>query len=146
MSGFLFLQQKIQDRLRASLDLAGQQSVRVLSAPDLSDIATLPVPCVIVIFDGYSIAESASMGKSARINQTWLAVVAVRSASNIKAGDASRAQAGDIADTVLSSVMGFTAAGCSKPMSLTNPPKAAYEDGFFYLPVAIEAEIYRKST
>jgi len=144
MSHFLFLESAIKARLRAALDAAGQPTVRIFSAPDLAAIdGTLPVPCVIVVFDDYRIAETAGYGKRLRISQNWLAVVTVRSHANLKAGDASRTQAGDIADTVIAALMGHPFDGCSKPAMLTNPPKANYEDGFFYLPVSIEVEITR---
>lgn len=144
MSNFLFLEPAIKARLRASLDTAQQQTVRIFSAPELAAVdGTLPVPCVIVIFDDYRMTETAGNGKRVRLIQNWLAVVAVRSHASLKSGDASRTHAGDIADTVINALMGHQFDGCSKPAMLTNPPKANYEDGFFYLPVSIEAEITR---
>jgi len=144
MSNFLSLESDIKARLRAALDAAQQTTVRIFSAPDLAAVdGTLPVPCVIVIFDDYRITESSGNARRVRITQNWIAVVAVRSHANIKAGDASRTQAGDIADTVITALMGHQFDGCSKPSSLSNPPKANYEDGYFYLPVSFEAEITR---
>ncbi len=144
MSNFLFLESAIKAHLRTALDAALQTTVRIFSAPDLAAIdGTLPVPCVIIIFDDYRMAEAAGNGKRLRITQNWLAVVAVRSHANLKAGDTSRVHAGDIADTVIAALMGHQFDGCSKPAMLTNPPKASYEDGFFYLPVSIETEITR---
>lgn len=142
MSNFLFLEAEIKAHLRSRLDGAGLQTVRIYGAPDLPD-GTLPVPSVIIIFDDYRITEAQGNGTRVRITQSWLAVTTVRSAANIKSGDASRVLAGDIADVVLSALMGHTFNGCSKPAVLANPPKASYEDGYFYLPVAIEAEIIR---
>ena len=147
MTNFLALQDQIKTRLRTKLDSALMQNVRVGSAPELSSIdGTHPAPAVFVIFDGYSIAENNSIGTFARIKQTWLAVVAVRSVANIKAGEASREQAGDIASVVLASLMGWKPDGCASPMMLTNPPGANYEDGFFYLPIGIDAEIILKNS
>lgn len=144
MSNFLFLESAIKAHLRARLDAALQRSVRVLSVPDLAAIdGTVSVPCVMVVFDDYRIAEGSGSGKRLRIAQNWLAVVAVRSVANIKAGDASRVHAGDIADTVIAALMGHQFDGCSKPTLLTNPPRASYKDGFFYLPISIEVELTR---
>ena len=144
MSNFLHLESAIKAHLRASLDAAQQTTVRIFSAPDLAAIdGTLPVPCVIVVFDDYRISEASGNGKRLRITQNWLVVVTVRSHASLKSGDTSRTQAGDIADTVIAALMGHKFDGSSKPAILTNPPKASYEDGFFYLPVSIETEITR---
>lgn len=144
MSNFLSLEDPLKERLRACLDAADMQHVRIFSLPNMPD-GTLPTPSIIIMFDEYRITEGTAFGKHVRINQTWFAIVTVRSANDIKSGSASRSLAGEIADTAISSLMGWKPENCTKPLFLTNSPKASYEDGFFYLPIAFEAEIIRKS-
>lgn len=143
-SHFLGLEEQLKDRLRAGLDAALMTHVRLYSVTALPE-GTLPTPSLLMLFDGYSITERSSTGKHARISQNWLVFVCTRSAADIKSGEASRSLAGAIADVVLTALMGWQPDGCTKPLQLTNPPKADYDDGFFYLPVAVEAELLRKT-
>jgi len=144
MSNFLFLEDPLKERLRACLDAADMQNVRIFSLPSMPE-GTLPTPSIIIMFDDYRITEGSVSGKHVRIVQTWLVIVTVRSANDIKSGSASRSLAGEIADTAVSSLMGWHPENCTKPLFLTNSPKASYEDGFFCLPIAFEAELIRKS-
>ena len=144
---FLALEPLLKDRLSAALNPIDAPSVtHILSAADLASVdGTHPVPAVIVLFDSHSVAENVNSGKHARITQSWLAIVAVRSVTNIKTGQNARALAGEIADTVLTNLMGWMPPGCTKPLHLANAPKADYVNGFLYLPIAFEAEIVRKA-
>ncbi|MBH2010289.1 MAG: DUF1834 family protein [Xanthomonadaceae bacterium] len=140
----------IEDELMARLTerLASQRpAVHVLSAADLDGVIEEKqlTPAVHVVYQGYSVAEAGSAGKVARIEQTWLVVVATRNTRSLKAGDAARAQSGELARLVMGSLMGWRPASASKPLRLVSGPSAGFSAGHHYLPLAFVAEIVAKA-
>lgn len=117
--------------------------VHVLAAADLSGVteATQVTPAVHVVYQNYRVVESRSDGKAARMEQTWLAVLATRNVKDTRSGAAARAEAGVIAARVAKALMGFKAESASKPFSLTQGPGAGFSNGFAYLPLAFVAEL-----
>lgn len=117
--------------------------VHVLTAVDLSAVteATQVTPAIHVIYQGHRITESASMGRMARVEQTWLAVVATRNMRQLATGDAARADAGRIVTRTYQALMGFKPAPASKPLRLVDGPHGGFSAGFQYLPLAFVAEL-----
>lgn len=139
---FLALEPLLIARLADQLaDL--QPKVKVISAADLAGITEdqQTTPAVQLVYRGYRVVESNHSNNSARIEQTWLAVVATRNARNLRTGEAARADAGVITRRVLKALMGHRPEGTSKPLRLADAPEAAYSAGYQYLPLAFVAEL-----
>lgn len=117
--------------------------VHVLSAADLASVteATQVTPAVHLLYRRYDITESRSDGRAARLDQTWLAVVATRNVRDLRSGAAGRAEAGLIARRVAAALMGFVPATGGKPVRLTNGLDAGNSVGYQYLPLAFLAEL-----
>lgn len=139
---FLVLEQAIADRLTEQLaDMT--PVVKVLTSKDLAGVTEDQqiTPAVHVIYKGYRMVEGRTDGNTARVEQTWLAVVATRNAKTQRTGTAARADAGLIARRVLSALMAFKPDGCSKPLRLTDAPDGGGTSGFAYLPLGFTAEL-----
>lgn len=138
----LALESVLLERLRVAL--AGQTPpVHVLSQDDVEGAAQEKqlVPAVHVIYSHYKVLESRSDGRAARIEQTWLAVVATRNVLNLAAANAARRQAGLLGGLVLQALMGWRAPGTATPWRLVDGPGAAFGKGFGVLPLAFAAEM-----
>lgn len=142
------LEAEIVSRLRARLPQTGPGRVHVLTAADLANITegSQPSPAVHVVLQGFSVAETRPDGRAARLLQTWLAVVAVRNLRDAKTGSAARADAGALAATVASSLMGWQPDAAAAPLQLTTPPGAGYAAGYLYLPIAVAAPVVLQQT
>lgn len=143
----LALESALLERLRTAL--AGQvPPVHVLSQDDLAGVAEEKqlVPAVHVVYQRYRVAESRSDGKAARIEQSWLAVVATRNTRNLASSSGARTQAGLLAGVVLQALMGWRAPGTAGPCKLVDGPGAAFGKGFGYLPLAFTAELTVSTT
>jgi phage gp37-like protein len=134
----LALESALVERLKARLP-AG---VHVLSAADLAGVAegSQPTPAVHVVYQGYRVSESRPDGRAARIEQTWLVVVAVRNVRDARSGGAARADAGDLAESVIAAIMGWQPEGTSSPLKLTTAPRAGYAAGHIYMPLGFACE------
>lgn len=134
----LHLEPLIVARLRERLP----GHVHVLSAADLAGVAegSQPTPAVHVVYQGYRVIESRPDGRAARLQQTWLAVVAVRNVRDAAAGSAARGDAGQIAESVIAAMMGWKPDAINKPLTLTSAPAAGFRAGHLYLPLAFVAE------
>jgi len=93
-----------------------------------------------VVYQGYRVVETRPDGRAARIQQTWLVVVAVRNVRDARTGLAARADAGGLADAVIGALMGWQPDGASRPLTLAQAPRAGYRAGHVYLPLAFEHE------
>jgi len=145
-TNFLALESELIARLREQL--AGHQpAVHVLSAADLDGVIEEKqlTPAVHLVYQGYRVAEGRSDGRAARIEQTWLAVVATRNTRALKTGDAARAQAGPLAQRVITALMGWQPASATKPLRLDSGPAAGFSAGHQYLPLAFVAETLAKA-
>lgn len=142
----LAIEAELVERLKARMALAGHPKVHVLTAPELGDVLEEKqlVPAVHVVFQGYGVAETAHNARAARLTQTWLVVVVTRNTRTLKAGDAARAQAGELAAHVAGALMGWQPAAATKPLRLVSAPGAGFTAGHQYLPLAFEAEIILK--
>ena len=138
------LEPLIVERLRSRLPQSGPDRVQVLTAADLANLteASVPSPSVHVVLQRPgTVAESRGDGRVARLAQTWLAVVAVRNLRDGKSGSAARADAGVLAATVATALMGWQPEGAAAPLQLVTPPDAGYSAGYMYLPVAVSASV-----
>lgn len=135
---FLALESALIERLKARLP-AG---THVLTGADLAGVAegSQPTPAVHVIYQGYRVAEARPDGRAARIEQTWLAVVAVRNVRDARSGEAARNDASLLADGVIDALMGWQPPGTSSPLKITQAPRAGYFAGHLYLPLAFTTE------
>lgn len=143
---FLAIESALVARLKAQLAAAGHPKVHVLTTADLDAVTEEKqlVPAVHVVFSGFGVAETAHNARAARITQTWLAVVVTRNTRTLKAGDAARAGAGELATHVAAALMGWQPGPATKPLRLVGGPGAGYGAGHLYLPMAFEAEIVLK--
>jgi len=143
LPNLLALEPELLARLKTVL--AGQTpAVHVLSADDLAGVKEEQqlVPAVHLLYQGYRVTQaSRADGRAARIEQTWLAVVATRNVANLKSADAARAQAGLLAGQVAKGLMGFKAAGAAGPLKLATAPGAGFNKGYGYLPLAFTVEL-----
>jgi hypothetical protein len=120
-------------------------AVHVLTAAELEDVkeSAQKTPAVHVIYGGYTVAED--LRTAWRLEHTWYAVVAVRSAATQRTGAAARADAGPLVVRVIDALAGANVPGATEPLKLTTPPKAGYPKGIQYIPSAFIAEtIFRK--
>ncbi len=140
---FLALEEELVERLKERLaDL--MPKLKVLTSSDLAGVTEEQqhTPAVHVIYRGYNVVESPRAdGNTARVEQTWLAVVATRNTKAIRSGSAARADAGLISRRVMTALMGFKAPGMSKPLRISDAPEAKFTAGFQYLPLAFVAEL-----
>lgn len=141
---FLALESALVERLKAKLP-AG---VHVLTGADLDGVSegSQPTPAVHVVYQGYRVIETRPDGRAARVEQVWLAVVAVRNVRDARTGAAARADAGALGDGVISALMGWQPVGTSSPLKLAQAPRAGYSAGHFYLPMAFTTETTVKGT
>lgn len=139
---FLALEPELLARLRTAL--AGQTpAVHVLSQDDLAGVAEEKqlVPAVHVVYQRYRVLESRGDGRAARIEQSWLAVVATRNTRNLASASGARTQAGKLAKVVAQALMGWRAPGTATAFKLVDGPGAGFGNGFGYLPLAFSAEM-----
>ncbi|WP_428243006.1 phage tail terminator protein [Gynuella sp.] len=134
----------IVEQLKSKLD----RSTYVLTSRELSEIdeERQPTPAVHVIYNGYRVIESRADGSAARIEQNWLAVIAVRNQRQPGSGSAARTDAVNLLTPTANALMGFKPDVASKPLRLTNAPAAGNARGFMYVPLAFSVETILKQT
>ena len=142
MNDFLALGPELMARLRDCLP----SGLHVLSAADLSGVTEERqlTPAVHVVYQGYQVQEASHNGKTARLQQTWLVVVATRNVRGLASGGDARAQAGNLAAGVLQALMGHLLPSAIKPLTLGSAPAARYSAGAQYLPLAFSTELICK--
>lgn len=148
MSHFLSLQEVIMARLRAALDTAGFNEVPVLAYPHTTNVeGEIPSPSVIVAFDGFKPSKDDKRCRTVELQQTWAVQVCIRKTVVSAEALELMAKAGGLVDLCITSIMGLADPGHStQRMRLASPANPFVEDGYYYLPIAFESEIIRKST
>lgn len=133
----------VGDELVARLKDRLPPDLHVLSAADLAGVTEERqlTPAVHVLYQGYRLLESSANGLTARIEQTWLVVVATRNVRALASGSATRLEAGALAAGVLQALMGFKPGSAAKPLQLSGAPAARYTAGAQYLPLAFATEV-----
>lgn len=143
----MLLEASLMERLADQLTGMAPK-VHVLAAADLAGVteATQKTPAVHVLYQGYRVVESRSDGAAVRLEQTWLAVVATKNVKDTRSGAAARSDAGLIAARVARALLGFKPTGASRPLRLVEGPRAGFNGGFAYLPLAFVAELALSNT
>lgn len=118
-------------------------AVHVLAAADLAGVTEEKqmLPAVNLIYQGYRVLQNRADKRLARIEQTWLTVVAVSNARGLKVGTEARADAGTLGAAVLLALAGWQPPGAASPLELSNAPSARFSAGFQYLPQAFTVEL-----
>lgn len=126
--------ERLQTRLPAG--------VHVLSAADLAGVAegSQPTPAVHVVYQGDRPLEVSSSGRTARVEQTWLVVAAVRNVRDARAGTGARQDGMALLDQARRALMGWQPEGASTPLKLAAAPRPGFHAGFQYMPTAFAIE------
>lgn len=121
--------------------------VEVLTAAELADVTTdrQPTPAVHLFYQGYKVIELRPDGKAARVDQSWLVIVACKNVSSWRSGQAARNEAGERAEQVVDALMGYRLPSAAGPIRLANAPKPAYIDGITYFPLSFDIATTLKS-
>ncbi|MBB5204404.1 hypothetical protein HNQ51_001718 [Inhella inkyongensis] len=141
---FWALEAELLERLRASLS-GTQPGLHLLGAADLAGVTEERQlsPAVHVIYQGYQVLEQ--RGKVARLQQTWLVVVATRNVRALKAGAEAGGRAGLLAGQVMQALMGWQPPSAAKPLALSAAPGPRFQAGHQYLPLAFSTELVLKA-
>ncbi len=132
----------ILERLRSVLDAANRQDVQVLVYPLTTNLdGTMPAPCILVRFDGYSVNPSDS-GYEARMVQSWLLEVCVRYGVTQADAQAALNSSGELVNLCISAFVGWidpNSKSGSPTFLLSSAPKPALDNGYYYLPIGLES-------
>ena len=141
---WLGLEPLLLEHLRRALPKA----VKVVSARDLAGVkeAAQNTPSVQIYHRGYRPLDEQAAGALQRVEQTWLAVVVVRNAAGQKDGTATRADASDHCDAVLTALLGWKPDKSYSALRLASgaPPPAWSPGGFGYYPLAFTTNFSMK--
>ncbi|TAN12914.1 MAG: hypothetical protein EPN34_03050 [Burkholderiaceae bacterium] len=121
--------------------------VSVLTAADLADVkeSLQRTPAIHVIGQGFA-PQAEADPRLLRLTHTWYVVAAVRNVATQKSGHAARRDAGPLLALAMEALLGEKLPGASKPLTAARAPAGQYQNGFFYLPSAWQAEtVFRKT-
>lgn len=114
----------------------------VLGMADLASMqeSSQVTPAAHVIYQGDTLpsGNSAGQGSAQMVVQTWLVVVAVRSARDTRGGSGAREEAGSLITRVIQSLAGWPPGAGFLPMQRVNTIKPGFNAGFAYFPLAFE--------
>jgi hypothetical protein len=136
MSGFLAIEPLLVARISQRVIVPG---LKVITAADMAGIKenAQPVPAVHVIYDGCTMREEKGL---VEIVERWITAVAVRNLKSTRSGEDARQDAGQIMDAVFAALLGWQADGV-KPLLPADPPRASFNAGFGYFPLAWSARL-----
>lgn len=98
-------------------------------------------PALHVVYGGYRVAFAGGEGELARLVQTWIIVVVIRSAvQNAGAATALRQGAGELMAETCAAIMGWAPQG--EPFTIANPPNMPYIPGVGYFPLAFTTTVF----
>jgi hypothetical protein len=125
-------------RLEAKLAALNLPALRVLTAPDLAEVAEeqQTVPAVHVVYGGHAISQDQGEGAVVELQQTWHTVVVVRNVRGIRSGEAAREEAGQILDAVFRALTGWRPGAEFRRLRPANAPRAGYSKGYGYYPLS----------
>lgn len=131
---FEVIEQKIVERLKAKMPA----EVHVATEQEVATIGGLrnKAPAVWVIYDGYSLGDKITTGVVQQVRLEWLVLVTTKSAKGSGSSQAARNEAGEIAQQVLSALLGFDTTGSGKYLHLADAPGPTYDPGYCRLPLA----------
>lgn len=148
---WLGLEPLIKARLEAPLR---EHGARVISVEDMREAMfedSLPKPSVRIVYAGYRPLPEDNNAPTPpgfrRVEQLWVATVAVRNVRDMREGAASRAEASPLCDAVLDLLDVWNPGQGYGPLNLMAPQIAALtRDGCSYIPFAFSCRFRRKKT
>jgi hypothetical protein len=111
--------------------------IKVTSLAELSRVPELrnKAPAVFVVYEGYQPADSnVNVPHIQQIEQTWAVVCVAKNATGGGDNLAAKEDVSDIAQDVLTALLGFQVPGGAR-LKLTAAPGPEYEGGFAYVPI-----------
>jgi hypothetical protein len=126
------IRQRLTDTVPALAGVHGAVSLGV------DDVGGKRLPAAFVVSDGHKVLEVTAHGKVARIASRWLVVVAVRNVQQAVQGEAARADAADLVQACLQSLMGWQPRPGVQTLQPVTPPAPVYQDGLLLYPLAFE--------
>lgn len=142
MDDYLALGALIIARLK-DLDL-GIPPANVISARDLTGVQEKAqlTPAVQVYYWGDLLGAEAATKQGRLITQQWITVVQVKNARDQRSGEAARADAGPLAQSVITGLQGWRPGPGYGPMSRFAAPRPLYSPGgFLYVPLGWQSQI-----
>lgn len=142
---YLALEPLLIERLRAQTSLR-----HVLPAPDLAAVeeAEQFTPAVHVLWWGERVPQGrdARVGIEQIVGHTWLAVVAVRNAKDMRTGAGVRGEAGGLLAEVNAALQGWRPGPGWDALAKVSAPRPLYRGAFAYFPLAFEAVTYTRGS
>lgn len=138
MDNHLALEGLLIERLKSAVpEFRGVLGMADLAAMQESSQVT---PSAHVIYQGDTVpsGNSAGQGSAQVVVQTWLVVVAVRSARDTRGGSGAREEAGALMTRVIQALSGWMPGPEFRPMQRVNAPRPGFNAGFGYFPLAFE--------
>lgn len=120
----------------------------VLSAADLAGVSQTQqvTPAVHVLYAGDQVPTGEGArgwtGTPQKINQHWMAVVAVRNARTQRSGEAARSDAGPLLSQLIAALAGYTLGPDFGPLMRVPAPQPAYDASWAYFPTQWTVEFY----
>lgn len=100
-----------------------------------------PSPCAYVVYGGYRPVQSSDDGTVARVEESWMIVLSLKSASPTQGADPVRARARPEVEAVLRAFMGWTPDARSyKAFQLAPGPRPEPEPARLLLPIVFTVE------
>jgi len=138
MQNHLALEPLLIDRLKSAVP-------EFRAVPGMADLAAMqesgqPTPAAHVIYQGDTLpsGNNAGQGSAQMVAQTWMVVVAVRTARDTRGGSDAREEAGPLITGVIRALSGWMPGPGFIPMRRVNAPKPGFNAGFGYFPLAFE--------
>lgn len=127
-------EQKIIDRLASKL--GPTVHVGPMRQLELASEYQQKAPAVWVIYDGYTVASTIeSVPSIAQLVQSWIVVVAAKSARGNGGEQDARDRADVLADAVLKALLGYHLGG-GKYLRVSEAPGPEYAAGYCHVPLA----------
>ncbi|THF60907.1 phage tail terminator protein [Pseudothauera rhizosphaerae] len=133
---------RLEDTVRAALQVA------VLSTADIAGAteASLPKPSVRVVYGGHRYVRVGNGGLP-MVEQTWLAVPAVRNVRSMQSGAPGRAEISPLCDAVLDALEGWSPKhGYGRLESVTPSLGPATFEGCTFVPLAFLSRFSRSQS
>lgn len=134
---------RLQDRLPVKLP-ALADALQVIPARSLAGVLenAQSTPSVQVYPGAYRPVDEQDRGAIQTIEQTWLVVIVVRNAADQLGGSAARADASEICEAVLSTLLAWSPGQPYSRLRLVAAPAAQWsKGGFGYYPIAFTTRL-----
>lgn len=140
ITDYFSAEQVIVAQLRAALPEV-KEIYTPFSVADMLE-ASQASPCIHVIYAGDRPVVDASNRPTAFVDQSWLIVLAVRSAkAQLQQTKEIRGQAGILVPKILGALQGWAPVEWMRPLSRVGGPPAGYSSSFAYFPFMFEGRI-----